>query len=79
MSNNIFSVQNQNEQIINELYKYINGIRQSNQLNIFIRDRMSEHVLSTIFRGKKEPPSNNDIEVNLSHVDVFLKINLFID
>ena len=62
MSNNLFSVQNQNEQIINELYKYINGIRQSNQLNIFIRDRMSEHVLSTIFRGKKEPPSNNDIE-----------------
>ena len=62
MSNNQISMPNQNEQISTELFKYINNIRHSNQLNIFTRDKMSEHVLSTIFRGKKEPPSNNDIE-----------------
>ena len=62
MSNNQFPLENQNEQISTELFKYINNIRHSNQLNIFTRDKMSEHILSTIFRGKKEPPSNNDIE-----------------
>ena len=53
---------NPNDQIVSTLFKYINTIRASNQLNIFSRDRMSEHILSTLFRGKKEPPSNNEIE-----------------
>ena len=53
---------NPNDQIVSALFKYINSIRASNQLNIFSRDRMSEHILSTLFRGKKEPPTNNEIE-----------------
>ena len=50
------------DNIILELFKYINGIRQSNNLNIFSRDYLSEYILSSLFRLKKGPPSNNDID-----------------
>ena len=62
MNNNLSSIPNPNDQIVSELFKYINNIRISNQLNSFTRDRMSEHILSSLFRGKKEIPSNNVIE-----------------
>ena len=65
MSKNPSSILNPNDQIVSELFKYINNIRLSNQLNPFSRDRMSEHILSTLFRGKREPPSNNEIESKL--------------
>ena len=62
MNQNLSSIPNPNDQIVSELFKYINNVRISNQLNPFSRDRMSEHILSTLFRGKKEIPSNNVIE-----------------
>ena len=62
MSKNLSSIVNPVDQIISELFKYINNFRISNKLNIFSRDRMSEHILSLLFRGKKEPPKDNDIE-----------------
>ena len=65
MSKNPSSILNPNDQIVSELFKYINNVRLSNQLNPFSRDRMSEHILSSLFRGKKEPPSNNEIEAKL--------------
>ena len=73
MSKNISSILNPNDQIISELFKYINNFRVSNQLNVFSRDRKSEHILSLLFRGKREPPSNNDIESKfVSHGCVFV-------
>ena len=48
--------------IIQELFKYINSIRQSNNLNLLTRDYLSEYILSNLFRLKKGPPSNNEIE-----------------
>ena len=62
MNQNLSSIPNPNDQIVSELFKYINNVRISNQLNPFTRDRMSEHILSSLFRGKKEIPSNNVIE-----------------
>jgi hypothetical protein len=62
MNQNLSSISNPNDQIVSELFKYINNVRISNQLNPFTRDRMSEHILSSLFRGKKEIPSNNVIE-----------------
>ena len=50
------------DSIISELFKYINSIRQSNNLNIFSRDYLSEYILSNLFRVKKGPPSNNEID-----------------
>ena len=73
MSKNQNSMINPNDQIVSELFKFINNIRLSNQLNPFSRDRMSEHILLTLFRGKKEPPSNNEIEAKfVSRGCVFL-------
>ena len=65
MSKNPSSITNPNDQIVSELCKYINSIRLSNRLNIFSRDRMTEHILSNLFRGKKDLPSNNVIESKL--------------
>ena len=61
------------DSIISELFKYINSIRQSNNLNIFSRDYLSEYILSNLFRVKKGPPSNNEIDAKfVSQGCVFL-------
>ena len=61
------------ESIKSELFKYINSIRQSNNLNIFSRDYLSEYILSNLFRVKKGPPSNNEIDAKfVSQGCVFL-------
>ena len=65
MSNPLSSVKNPNDQIVSELFRSINTIRQSKNLNIFSRDKLSDHTLSTLFRGKKDLPSNNEIESKL--------------
>mgnify|MGYP002625699966 FL=1 len=53
---------NSTDNIISELFKYINSIRQSNNLNLFSHDYLSEYILSNLFRLKKGPPSNNEID-----------------
>ena len=71
MTSNITT--NSTDSIISELYKYINNFRQSNNLNIFSRDYLSEYILSSLFRVKKSPPSNNEIEAKfVSQGCVFL-------
>ena len=63
MTSNITA--NSTDSIILELFKYINSIRQSNNLNLFSHDYLSEYILSSLFRLKKGPPSNNEIEAKL--------------
>ena len=60
MESNITS--NSPDSIISELFNSINSIRQSNNLNLFRRDYLSEYILSSLFRLKKGPPSNNEID-----------------
>ena len=42
------------DSIISELFKYINSVRQSNNLNLFSHDYFSEYILSNLFRLKKD-------------------------
>ena len=59
--------------IILELFKYINNVRQSNNMNLFSHDYLSEYILSNLFRLKKGPPSNNEIDAKfVSQGCVFL-------
>ena len=60
MTSNITS--NSPDNIVSELFKYINSIRQSNNLNLFSHDYFSEYILSNLFKLKKVPPSNNEID-----------------
>ena len=61
------------DSIISELFKYINSVRQSNNLNLFSHDYYSEYILSNLFRLKKGPPSNNEIDAKfVSQGCVFL-------
>ena len=71
MTSNITT--NSSDSIMSELFKYINNFRQSNNLNIFTRDYLSEYILSSLFRLKKGPPSNNEIDAKfVSQGCVFL-------
>ena len=64
---------NSTDSIISELFKYINSVRQSNNLNLFSHDYYSEYILSNLFRLKKGPPSNNEIDAKfVSQGCVFL-------
>ena len=59
--------------IILELFKYINNVRQSNNMNLFSHDYLPEYILSNLFRLKKGPPSNDEIEAKfVSQGCVFL-------
>ena len=60
MTSNITS--NSSDNIITELFKYMKCLRKSNNLNLFSHDYYSEYILSSLFRLKKGPPSNNEIE-----------------
>ena len=62
--------------IILELFKYINNVRQLNNMNLFSHDYLSEYILSNLFRLKKGPPSNNEIDAKFVSQGCVLLDNL---